>query len=84
MQSLKKKPLGRGGNFIIVSVLFFGVFYLFLHLFIQTELVYYYFEMTCKRPIFKTGWLFFQDCLSYPGGPSQYIAAFLTQLLYYP
>jgi hypothetical protein len=40
--------------------------------------------MSCKQPFFKTGLAFLQDFLNYPGGPSQYIAAFLTQILYYP
>jgi hypothetical protein len=84
MQPLMKNLSGRGRNLPVVYVLFFVAFYLFLRLFVKTELVYYYFEMTCKWPFFKTGWEFLQDCLSYPGGPSQYIAAFLTQMLYYP
>lgn len=84
MQPTMKNLLGRERDLPVVSVLFFGAFYLFLHLFIKTELVYYHFETSCKRPFFKTGWIFLQDCLSYPGGPGQYLAAFLTQLLYYP
>ncbi len=84
MQPTIKNLVGRERNLSVVYVLFFGAFYLFLHLFVKTELVYYHFETSCKRPFFKTGWVFLQDCLSYPGGPSQYLSTFLTQLLYYP
>lgn len=34
-------------------------------------------------PIFYKGWAFFRTFLSYPGGPLEYLAAFLSQLFYY-
>jgi len=80
MQPLTKNLLGRGR---VVSVLFFGAFYLFLWLCIKPDLVYHYFEISRKAPFFKTGWLFLQDSLSYPGGPSRYLASFFTQLCYF-
>ncbi len=74
-----------GRNLPVVSAVFFGAFYLFLwfpRIGIGPELLYHHFEVARKSPFFKTGWLFLQDCLSYPGGPSEYIASFLTQLCY--
>jgi hypothetical protein len=70
-------------NFPVVCVVFFAVFYLFLWRYVEPKFIYHYFEMSQKSPFFKTGWLFLQDCLSYPGGPSEYIASFLTQLCYF-
>ncbi len=66
----------------VVSMVFFSLFYLFLWLVIEPELVYHYFEISQQTPFFKTGGLFLRDCFSYPGGPSQYLAAFLTQLCF--
>ncbi len=83
MRSLTNNLSGRWRSLPVVCVVFFGVFYLFLWLYIEPQLVYHRFEVTQKSPFFKTGWLFLQDCLSYPGGPSQYLAAFLTQLCYF-
>ena len=78
-----KNLLGRRRNLPVVSILFFIAIYLLLQLLIKTELVYHHFEITNRQPSFKTGWVFLQDYLSYPGGLSQYIASFLTQLLHY-
>ncbi|MBN2019786.1 MAG: hypothetical protein JW749_06130 [Sedimentisphaerales bacterium] len=67
-----------------ISVLFFGAAYLFLVFAIKTELIYYFFQMRSKSPNFRTGTEFLLDCISYPGGPAQYLAAFLTQLCFFP
>jgi hypothetical protein len=84
MQPLMKSLLRRSRSLPVVCVLFFSVFYLFLRLCIGTELIYHYFEVSRRTPFFKTGWLFLWYCLSFPGGPTQYLAAFLTQLCYFP
>ncbi len=84
MKSLMRDPLRRGHILPVVPVVFFGAFYLFLWLYVQPQLVYHYFEISRKSPFFETGRLFLQNCLSYPSGPSQYLAAFLTQLCYFP
>jgi len=34
-------------------------------------------------PVFYKGWTFFLPFLSYPGGPVEYLSAFLSQLFYY-
>ena len=77
MQPPAKKLFGGGSG---VSMVFFGAFYFFLWLYIQPELIYHYFEITRRSLFFETGWKFLRDYLSYPSGPSQYLAAFLTQL----
>jgi len=83
MQPLTKNVSRRKHRFPVVCVVFFGAFYLFLWLCIEPELLYHHFEVCRRTPFFKTGWLFLQDSLSYPGGLSQYLAAFFTQLCYF-
>ncbi len=68
----------------LVSLGFFVAYFLFLWLYIEPQLVYHYYEMTRKGLFFETGWQFLQDCLNYPGGLSEYIASFFTQLCYFP
>jgi hypothetical protein len=84
MQPLMKNLMGKKHNWPVISVLFFTASYLFLNLFIKPELIYYYFQICRKTPDFKTGSMFLLDCLSYPGGLTQYLAAFFTQLCYLP
>lgn len=84
MQPLIKNLNGRNFHWIGVSVLFFVAYYLFLNLFIKPELIYYYCQIRCYTPDFKTGSMFLLDCLSYPGGLTQYLAAFFTQMCYFP
>jgi hypothetical protein len=83
MQPLTKEVSKRKRRFPVVCIVFFGAFYLFLWLCIDPELLYHHFEVCRRTPFFKTGWLFLQDSLCYPGGLSRYIAAFFTQLCYF-
>jgi hypothetical protein len=68
----------------LISASFFGAAYLFLFFAVKTELIYYYFQMRGKSADFRTGAEFLLDCISYPGGPAQYLAALFTQLCYFP
>lgn len=84
MQPLTKNLFGQKRNWVGISILFFAAYYLFLSLFIKPELIYYNFQIWCYTPDFKTGSMFLLDCLSYPSGLTQYLAAFFTQLCYFP
>ncbi|MGA2092517.1 MAG: DUF6057 family protein [Sedimentisphaerales bacterium] len=84
MQLLTKNLFGQKRHWPVISVLFFVASYLFLTLSVRAELIYYYCEVCRKTPIFKTGSIFLRDCLSYPGGFSQYLSAFFTQMCYFP
>jgi hypothetical protein len=83
MQPVRKNLPGRKLNLPVVSVVFFGAFYLFLWLYIGPQL-YHNFEISRRGLYFETGWPFLLDYLSEPSGLSQYLAAFLTQLCYFP
>jgi hypothetical protein len=82
MEPVRKNLLGWGRNLPVVSVVFFGAFYLFLWLYVG-PLLYHHFEISRRGLYFETGWPFLLDYLSYPSGLSQYLAAFLTQLCYF-
>jgi tetratricopeptide (TPR) repeat protein len=83
VQPLTKNLFGQKRHWPVISVLFFGAFYLFLRLCVGTELIYHHFEISRRSLYFETGWPFLRDYLSYPSGLSQYLAAFLTQLCYF-
>jgi hypothetical protein len=82
MEPVRKNLPGWGRNLPVVSLVFFGAFYLFLWLYIG-PLLYHNFEISRRGLYFETGWPFLLDYLSYPSGLSQYLAAFLTQLCYF-
>jgi hypothetical protein len=83
MKPLMRNSSGQGHTLPVTPVLFFSTFYLFLWLYVQPQL-YHYFEISRRSLFFETGWTFLRDYLSYPSGLSQYLAAFLTQLCYFP
>ncbi|HVO72747.1 MAG TPA: DUF6057 family protein [Ignavibacteriaceae bacterium] len=58
---------------------FFISFFLYIYIEIKPELYYQY-----QEPVFFLDSKFFQEFLGYPGGLTDYIGAFLSQLYYYP
>ncbi|MHC4337109.1 MAG: DUF6057 family protein [Planctomycetota bacterium] len=64
------------------SFVFFVLFYLYLWLVVDLRLIYHGGGMITNFPVFYRGWTFFRPFLSYPGGPVEYVCAFLSQLLY--
>jgi hypothetical protein len=62
---------------------FFVLFYLYLWLYVDLRLIYYSAGMITEFPVFFRGWVFFRQFTSYPGGPAEYVAAFLAQFFYY-
>ena len=65
------------------SFLFFTFFYLYLWLYVDLRLIYHGAGIITNFPVFYKGWTFFLPFLSYPGGPVEYLSAFLSQLFYY-
>ena len=65
------------------NVVFFTFFYLYFWLYIDMRLIYHGAGVITDFPVFYKGWTFFQTFLSYPGGPVEYLSAFLSQLFYY-
>jgi len=81
LNSFRKLPsqnLGRS----IRSFLFFILFYLYLWLQVDPRLIYHGGETITSFPVFFRGWSFFQQFLSYPGGLTEYLSAFLFQFFY--
>jgi len=65
--------------YLIVTPIFFIFFYLWFHFRVDPKLIYQY-----QEPIFFFNARFFHEHLLYPGGLTDYIAAFLAQLYYFP
>jgi len=65
------------------SLIFFVLFYLYVWLGVDLRLMYYGAGVITNFPAFYKGWAFFLTFLSYPGGPLEYLSAFLSQLFYY-
>jgi hypothetical protein len=67
----------------IRSLIFFVLFYLYLWLYIDMRLLYEGGGVITNFPVFFRGWAFAREFLSQPGGPVEYLSAFLSQLFYY-
>jgi hypothetical protein len=59
------------------------LFYIYLRLYIDLKLIYHGAGIITNFPVFYKGWSFLLPFLSYPGGPVEYLSAFLSQLFYY-
>ncbi|MHC4426687.1 MAG: DUF6057 family protein [Planctomycetota bacterium] len=64
------------------SFICFALFYLYLWLVVDLRLIYGGCEVITNFPAFFKGWMFLRNFLSHPGGPIEYIGAFLSQLFY--
>lgn len=74
---------GRDLERLSQDFLFFALFYLCLWLYVNLRLIYHGAGVITDFPVFYKGWPFFLPFLSYPGGPIEYLSAFLSQLFYY-
>ena len=82
-QGTIKQHSSRGLERLLQSFLFFILFYLYLWLYVDLRLIYHGAGVITNFPVFYKGWTFFLPFLSYPGGPVEYLSAFLSQLFYY-
>jgi len=65
------------------SAFFFLLFYFYLWLEVDPRLIYHGGGFIPNFPVFYANWSFLFDSISYPGGPTEYISAFLSQLFYW-
>ncbi|MHC4519200.1 MAG: DUF6057 family protein [Planctomycetota bacterium] len=65
------------------DVVFFALFYVFLWRVVCPHLIFHGAGRTTNFPSFYTTWGFFTEHLSAPGGPVEYLSAFLSQLFHY-
>jgi len=79
LRKLSSQNLGGASR----SFIFFALFYLYLWLYVDLRLMYHGAGVITNFPVFYKGWTFFLPFLSYPGGPLEYLSAFLSQLFYY-
>jgi len=89
-QNIVKRYLSRDLEWLLQSFIstgslsgFFIFFYLYLWLYVDMRLIYHGAGIITNFPAFYKGWTFFLTFLSYPGGPLEYLSAFLSQLFYY-
>jgi hypothetical protein len=83
MQNSFRQLIERPSGSAIRSLIFFVLFYLYLWLDVDLRLIYHGGGVITNFPVFYRGWEFFRPFLSYPGGPVEYLSAFLAQLFYY-
>ncbi|MFC1605034.1 DUF6057 family protein, partial [Planctomycetota bacterium] len=82
-QDIIKQRSSQGLGRLLQSFLFFILFYLYLWLYVDLRLIYHGAGVITNFPVFYKSWTFFLPFLSYPGGPVEYLSAFLSQFFYY-
>ncbi len=83
MVKLVGKLSGQNAGVMVRRIVFFIAFYLYVWLVIEPHLIYHGGGVITNFPCFYLGWEFLEKFLTYPGGAVEYIAAFLSQFLYY-
>ncbi len=76
------RPAGTRGR-IIRDIVFYALFCAFLWQTVGIHLIFHGAGRITNFPSFYTTWSFFTEHLSAPGGPVEYLSAFLSQLFYY-
>ncbi|MBP8305359.1 MAG: hypothetical protein KBE04_14685 [Phycisphaerae bacterium] len=74
----------RWGSERVQEAIVVFLFFLWLRLAVGLHLLFHGAGVITNFPSFYTTWGFFLDHTSYPGGPTEYLSAFLSQLLYIP
>jgi hypothetical protein len=77
-RKLSNQNLGRP----LRTFVFFIFFYLYLWVKVDPRLIYHGGIIITNFPVFYRGGVFFRQFLSYPGGPVEYLSAFLSQFFY--
>ena len=73
----------EGLEWLLQCSLFFILFYLYLWLYVDLKLIYHGAGIITDFPVFYKTWSFFLQFPSHPGGPVEYLSAFLSQFFYY-
>ena len=72
-------------GFLCSHLPFFVLCFLYMWLVVEPDLIYYGFgTLLPDAPPFATGWSFFRDSVSLPGGPVIYLSGLLSQGYYFP
>jgi len=83
MAALQRKVFDEKQKLFGQSAVFFVLFYLYIWLYIEPQLIYHGSGSIVHFPVFFTGWPFFKDFLAYPGGIVEYAGSALSQYYYY-
>jgi len=84
MQLLLNRFFSRDLGWRIGGIVFFAIFYVYLWMGVKPQLIYHGGGEFTDFPFFYKGWAFAGDTVLHPGGPVEYLSAFLSQLLYLP
>jgi len=84
MQLLLNRFFSRDLGWRIGGIVFFAIFYVYLWMGVKPQLIYHGGGEFTDFPFFYKGWAFATDTVLHPGGPVEYLSAFLSQLLYLP
>jgi hypothetical protein len=82
--SASARWLSRRGRARLQEAVVFALFFVWLWKAVGLHLIFHGAGAITNFPPFYTTWRFFLEYTTYPGGPTEYIAAFLSQLFYYP
>ena len=83
MAEKKDKKIKLGTIYSIGAVVFFALCFLYLWLIVDSRLIFHGGGKITNYPVFFKGLDFFLPFLSRPGGPAEYLAALLSQGLFY-
>ena len=81
--SLFRKLSSETKGRVVRSLVFFVLFWLYLWLEVDVRFIYHGGGLITTFPVFYRGWAFFQESVARPGGPVEYLSAFLSQFFYY-
>jgi len=82
MQLLLNRFFSRDLGWRIGGIVFFVIFYVYLWMGVKPQLIYHGGGELTNFPVFYKGWAFAEEIILHPGGPVEYLSAFLSQLLY--
>jgi len=81
--NLPRKLSSQNPGGLVRTLIFFILFYLYLWLEVDLRLIYHSGGVISNFPAFFRGWEFSRQFMTYPGGPAEYLSAFLSQFFYY-
>ncbi len=82
LDSFRSNLFSQNKGKTIQCLVFFTIFYFYLWLIVQPNLIYHGGGQIPNFPVFYTGWTFFVQTIDSPGGLVIYCSSFLSQLLY--
>ncbi|MBN2180362.1 MAG: hypothetical protein JW715_00500 [Sedimentisphaerales bacterium] len=82
MQYNLVKLSGKDSGAKLQAAVFFILYFFYLWIFVQPNLLYHGGGELTNFPVFYKGWTFFNEIVRHPGGAVEYVGAFLSQLFY--